>query len=145
MALLLTFALPGFSQNSGPSASDLDRQAIQFERDRQDAFVRGDVEMLDRTTAEDYTTINAAGNISTKPQMMANLRAHKTKVLSVKLTELKGRMYGNTAIVTGLYDDVNIGADGAQKQVHARFTRIFQNEDGAWKAVAYQQTAAPEK
>jgi hypothetical protein len=111
----------------------------QLERDRQDAFVRGDVDALDRETADDYTTINGSGKLSTKPQMMQNLRAAKTKVLSVKLEDLKARIYGNTAVLTGDYRDVNI-REGVRRETHALFMRIFVNTNGHWQAVAYQQT-----
>jgi len=111
----------------------------QLERDRQDAFVRDDIEMLDRTTAEDYTTINGSGKLSTKPQMMQNLRAHRQKVLSVKLDQMKARIYGDTAVLTGEYRDVVL-RDGVQRENHALFTRIFVNRNGNWLAVGYQQT-----
>ena len=121
----------------------VEEEVKQLERDRQDAFVRGDIEALDRTTAADYTTINGSGKLSTKPQMMQNLRQGKTKVLSVELSDLKARIYGNTAVLTGDYRDVNI-RDGVQRETHALFMRIFVKNHGRWEAVAYQQTAVAE-
>jgi len=117
-----------------------EEQIKQLERDRQDAFVRGDVDALERATSDDYTTINATGRLSTKPQMMQNLRQGKTKVLWVKLDSLKARVYGNTAILTGEYRDANV-RDGVERRTHALFTRVFVKSAGQWKAVAYQQTA----
>ena len=121
-----------------------EQQIEQLERDRQDAFVRGDIAALDRETASDYTTINGSGKLSTKPQMMQNLRQGKTKVLSVQLSDLKARVYGNTAVLTGDYRDVNV-RDGVQRETHALFTRVFVKSDGRWQAVAYQQTPVIEK
>jgi hypothetical protein len=112
---------------------------MQLERDRQDAFVRGDIDRLDRDTADDYTTINGTGKLSTKPRMMENLRQAKTKVLSVRLSDLKARIYGETAILTGDYRDVYV-REGVQGQTHALFTRVFVKNKGEWQAVAYQQT-----
>lgn len=80
--------------------------------------------------------------MSTKPRMMANLRAGKTKVESVTLTDLKARVYGDTAILTGRYDDVHV-TDGARGEAHALFTRVFVKTNGRWQAVAYQQTGLP--
>lgn len=128
----------------GPPQSNAEQQIVQMERERQDAFVRGDVLAIDRATAEDYTTINSSGKLSTKSQMMANLRAAKTKILSVKLSDMKARVYGNTAVLTGVYDDIGV-TDGVQKEAHALFTRIFVKGKSGWQAVAYQQTAAPGK
>jgi hypothetical protein len=129
------------SQNNAAPASSADLEAIkQLEQSRQDAFVRNDVAALDRETADDYTTINSEGKVSDKPQMMSSLKAAKRKVLSVKLDNLKARIYGNTAVLTGRYDDVS-EANGVRKEGHALFTRIFVKNNGQWQAVAYQQTA----
>jgi hypothetical protein len=123
-------------------ASDSTEQIKQLERDRQAAFVKNDVAQLERQTADDYTTINASGKLSDKPHMMENLRAEKTRVLSVDLTDLKARIYGNTAILTGRYDDVHVTA-GVRAEAHALFTRVFVKNGDAWQAVAYQQTTVP--
>jgi ketosteroid isomerase-like protein len=130
--------LPGTSRARVRVERDLEIQNL--ERARQEAFVRGDVDALDAQTADDYTTINASGRISTKPQMMANLRAGKTRVVRVDLEEMKVRRFGHTAVLTGVYRDSSI-TDGVSKTVHARFMRIFVKEGGRWRAVAYQQTA----
>jgi hypothetical protein len=131
------------SQGNAPTSSaDLQEQVKQLERDRQDAFVRNDIATLDQSTADDYTTINGSGKIADKAQMMSNLRAGKTKVLSVKLDEMKVRVYGNTAVLTGRYQDASV-KDGVQKEAHALFIRIFVKDNGRWRAVAYQQTSTP--
>jgi ketosteroid isomerase-like protein len=122
-----------------PPGASPEAQIEKLERDRQDAFVRGDIDALDRQTASDYTTINGTGRLSTKPQMMQNLRQGRTKVLSVTLEDLKARVYGDTAVLTGVYRDVNV-RDGERREVHALFTRVFVKRDGRWQAVAYQQT-----
>ena len=129
---------------SAPKPTNDEAAIEQLERDRQAAFVRGDIDALDRDTASDYTTINGVGRLSTKPQMMENLRAGKTKVLSVKLDNLKARIYGDTAVLTGEYRDVNV-RDGVQRETHALFTRVFVKRDGRWQAVAYQQTLVVDK
>ena len=141
VVLIGVLLLTGWLQISiaqNPAADE--EQIKQLERDRQDAFIRNDVNTLDRDTADDYTTINGSGKLSTKPQMMQNLRQAKTKVLSVKLDDLKARIYGDTAVLTGDYRDVNV-REGVQRETHALFTRVFVKKNGHWQAVAYQQTA----
>jgi len=142
-SVLGLFAILGpltlLSLSAAPKPANDEAAIEQLERDRQDAFVRGDIDALDRETASDYSTINGVGKLSTKPQMMQNLRAGKTKVLSVKLDNLKARIYGDTAVLTGDYRDVNV-RDGVQRETHALFTRVFVKNDGRWQAVAYQQT-----
>lgn len=100
--------------------------------------------MLERTTASDYTSINAKGKLSSKPQMMQNLRQAKTKVLSVELENMKVRIYGDTAVLTGDYRDVGV-REGVQQTTHALFMRVFVRKQGRWEAVAYQQTPVVEQ
>ena len=139
VALLTAASVLAFGESSGKSSEET---IMQLERARQDAFVRGDIEEIDRGPDEASSTINSSGRISDKPAMMSNLRAHRTKVLSVKLDELKARVYGDAAVLTGLYSDV-AETDGVKKENHARFTRVFVKRGGKWITVAYQQTAIP--
>jgi uncharacterized protein DUF4440 len=76
--------------------------------------------------------------------MMSNLRKGTTNVESVSLDDLKARVYGDTAVLTGSYGDVSV-TDGVRKESHALFTRVFVKTSGHWQAVAYQQTVAPAK
>ena len=121
----------------------LEEQIKQLERSRQDAFVRGDYARIERETADDYTTINGTGAVSDKPRMMASLASGRTRVLSVALEDLNARVYGDVAVLTGIYRDVNVTA-GVERRVNARFTRVFARKDGSWLAIAYQQTLLPQ-
>ena len=73
-SVLSLFAILGpltlLSLSVAPNPANNEAAIEQLERDRQDAFVRGDIGALDRDTAGDYTTINGVGKLSTKPQMM---------------------------------------------------------------------------
>jgi hypothetical protein len=144
MILASAFLLLALASPSLRVRPDSEGQIKQLERDRQAAFVRNDVAELERETADDYTTINSGGKLADKSQMMANLRAQKTHVLSVTLNDLKARVYGggSVAVLTGRYDDVH-ETNGARSEAHALFTRIFVKRRGVWQAVAYQQTALP--
>ena len=105
--------------------------------------MRGDVEFLDRQTAENYTTINAAGALSARSQFMQSLREGNTTVKSFELADLDARVLGNVAILTGVYRDFSI-SKGRERRVNVRFTRIFMKDGGTWRAVAYQQTPLPQ-
>jgi ketosteroid isomerase-like protein len=120
-------------------ATGSEPQIVALERARQDAFVRGDVAFLDAQTAADYVTVNGAGAISTKPEMMRSLRAGTTTVASFELADLKARVYGDVAVLTGIYRDES-RVNGRARRVNVRFTRVFANERGVWRAVSYQQT-----
>jgi hypothetical protein len=140
LTLILALTIAGCAMTSNRATAE--EEIRQLERARQDAFVRNDIDLLDQATATDYTTINGSGKLSTKPQMMQNLRQGRNKVLSVELTDMKARIYGNTAVLTGDYRDVHV-RDGVQSETHALFTRVFVKSHGKWESVAYQQTVVP--
>jgi ketosteroid isomerase-like protein len=131
-AIVTCVLVPALGQSS-------EEQIKQLERDRQQAFIRGDIARIEQETADDYVTINGSGAISDKPRMMTSLASGRTKVLSVSLEDLKARVYGDVAVLTGIYRDVNV-TQGAEKHVNARFTRVFVRQRGKWLAVSYQQT-----
>src|SRR3984885_9837684 len=142
VALALTFLFLLVTRISTTAQSDsanLEEQIKQLERDRQNSFVHNDISALDRDTADDYTTIGSSGKLSDKPQMMKNLRAAHTKILSMDLDDMKARVYGDTAVLTGRAREVSV-TDGQQKDEHVLFMRIFVKTNGHWQAVAYEQT-----
>ena len=120
--------------------NDALQRVMQAERDRQAAFVRNDIAALDRGTADDYTTIGGGGTISTKAQMMDHLRAGTTKVVSNSLDSLRARIYGQTAVLTGVLREIS-ETGNQRKDERFFFTRVFVHSRGRWLAVAYQQTA----
>jgi hypothetical protein len=143
-ALAIAFLLTNCASMSARSGEpgSLEDHIKTLERERQEAFVRGDIEFLDRQTAESYTTINAAGSLSTKSQFMQNLRAGTTKVKSFELSQMNARVFGNVAVLDGIYRDFST-VSGHDRRVNVRFTRISVNDGGTWRAVAYQQTPLP--
>jgi len=114
----------------------------QMERDRQDAFIKGDADAIDRATADSYVTVSATGTVADKIRMMANIRSGRTKVLSVTLEDLSARVYGDVAVLTGIYRDTHV-TSGEQGEANSRFIRVFARGADGWEAVAYQQTALP--
>ena len=140
LALLLTHCASVVTRPAEPSA--IEDQIKTLERERQDAFLRGDIDFLDRQTSENYTTINGSGALSTRTQFMQNLRDGITVVKSYELSDLQARVFGNVAVLTGIYRDFS-SVRGQDRQVNVRFTRIFVNERGTWRAAAYQQTPLP--
>jgi len=114
----------------------------QMERVRQDAFVRGDADAIERATADSYVTVSATGTVADKVRMMTNIRLGRTTVLSVTLEDLAARVYGEVAVLTGIYRDTHV-TNGEPGEANSRFIRVFARGADGWKAVAYQQTALP--
>ena len=55
---------------------------------------------------------------------------------------MKIRVYGNTAVVTGM-QHIDVTVKGADQTVHLRYLHVWVKESYAWKLVARQATNLP--
>ena len=59
---------------------------------------------LEKQTSNDYTLINLYGQVLDKSQMVNAFKTGQTKLTSNELSDMKVRVYGNTAVITGKAD-----------------------------------------
>jgi ketosteroid isomerase-like protein len=135
MATLFVFAV----LLASASAQDAAEQLKKLETDRAAAVVKGDVAMLDKHTSDDYVLITMNGKMSDKTQMLDAFKSGQSKLTSDELSDIKVRVYGNAAVVTGKADvKGTLGGQDATGQV--LFTRVYVKKGGRWESVSYQQT-----
>ncbi len=99
------------------------------------------VDFFEQTLADDYVYTAPDGSYFTKSQVL-----NKTKKLpegitgiSLNLEDVKARIYGLTAVVTGMaVQKIRIkDKEGIGKY---RYTRIYRKQNGGWHAVVMQAT-----
>ncbi len=123
------------------SAQSVEDQIKKMEIDRAAAVVKGDVATLDKETADDYTLITAAGQMSDKAKMLSGFKSGASKLSVDTVSDMKVHVYGDTAIVTGKADAKGtLGGKDVTGQM--LFTRVYVKKGGHWMAVALQQTRA---
>ena len=138
-SLVLAAALSSVTLLGSVWAEDVKEQLKKLETDRAAAIVKGDVATLEKQTSDDYTLINMNGQMSDKSQMVNNFKTGQTKLTSDELSDMKVRVYGNTAVITGKADvKGTLGGNDATGQI--MFTRVYVKKGGQWQAVAFQQT-----
>jgi uncharacterized protein (TIGR02246 family) len=129
--LVLTFA---FAQSA------VEKQILALEDARNKAIVNGDAKALDELTSDDYTFINLRGGVQLKPEIIKGFASRAYHYESRDIAELKVRVYGDAAVVTGR--STQKGAeDGRDNSGDYRFTRVYVKQHGRWQTVAYQATA----
>ena len=103
-----------------------------MERNWREAWVRGDAEALDRIHADDYLVINYLGQVNTKAQVMADVRAGAFKYKSMEHKDVVMRVYDNVVIVNAR--TVNKG-HRQERDVGGEFsyTRVYSE---AWRPMA---------
>jgi hypothetical protein len=132
-------ALTAAPAHAQATASSVEEQIKKMERDRAAAVVKGDVAMLEGLTSDDYVFINASGQVSDKATTMNNLKTGVIKLTANEVSDLKVRLYGDTAVVTGK-STARGTISGRELKGPVMFTRVLVKMNGKWKSVAFQQT-----
>ena len=111
-------------------------QAIrQIDNERIQAQVHADATALDRIYADDFIGVGPSGTVRTKPQVIADFTSASLKFQSITTDEVQVRVYGNTAVETGL--STMAGQDkGKDVPRDTRFTRVWIKQQGRWRLVA---------
>ena len=124
--------------------SSIEQTLLQLENDWSQADLHKDAAALNRILAEDWIGIDFEGTVLTKTQALKGIVSDAASLESTVLRNMKVRIYGDTAIVTG--------TDTEQGEYHGKdssggyvWTDVFVRRNGRWQAVSSQSTklAAP--
>jgi len=69
--------------------------------DWMDAEVKADMAFIDRLLAEDWVVTDPVGAVWTKAQFLAGRKSGEGVVISFVLDNMKARVYGDAAVLTG--------------------------------------------
>jgi uncharacterized protein (TIGR02246 family) len=143
-ATVLCFALAHVATQkpvSGAEAEDSSGDEIkQLEQERNQALLRGDAAALARMTSDDYTFINQRGELRTKAEIVSGFKSGTYKYEARQISDLRVRVYGNTAIVTGRATQKGV-ENTKDYSGENRFTRVYVKQEGRWVSVALQVTS----
>ena len=107
----------------------------QLDRQRIQAQIGADAAALDRLYAEDFIGIGPSGTVRTKAQVIADFTSGGLRFQSITTDEVRWRVYGDTAVETGL--STMIGQDrGKAVPRDNRFTRVWVKRQHRWQLVA---------
>jgi ketosteroid isomerase-like protein len=132
-------ATPAPAQTS-PATNAADEQAVlQLEHDWCEAFRTGNADAVARIEDDDYVLTTSRAELSTKADDIAEIRAHTIEYSKYENREQQVRLYGDTAVVTGVADLEGISGDKPFR-MNLRFTDTLLRRGAQWKAVAAQLT-----
>jgi ketosteroid isomerase-like protein len=125
-------------------ASSSEQELIDIETAWSKAIVAQDAAALSKILSPDWHVQNE--NVGWSDRAAAFKRLPDEKVTSMTNRDVHVRITGDTAIVQGMDDEVDVVKGKPTKMVYS-WTDIFQKQDGHWMAVASQDTpmAPPEK
>jgi uncharacterized protein (TIGR02246 family) len=102
------------------------------------ALIAGDIAELSRIFADDYVQYDDSGKLSTKSDVIENLRSGKILFVSMVSTGRRIRLLrDDVAIVHGSEDDV-VEQDGRRFAVRYVYMDVAIKRDGEWQIVGSQ-------
>jgi ketosteroid isomerase-like protein len=134
---IAAFAIPAIGKKSG-TATDTDATATitTMENASVTADRAGDSSFVEKNYADNFSGGSSWGNWETKQSILADMKdAKNNKTNSEEISDLKVRLYGDTAIATykSTYDSMYHGEHRARTILS---TDTFARQDGSWKQVA---------
>jgi len=109
---------------------------IRLENNWNDAIVKHDWAFFDQILAEDYISTNFDGSVGTKADFLEFLKSGESVMASSIVNDMKVRIYGDAAVVTGRFTTVRELYQGKNLSGRYRFTDTWVKRAGQWQCVA---------
>ena len=100
-----------------------------------ESYKERSIDILSSLLAEDFVITIEDGSIYSKAGYISHSADGSTKVQVAELSDLKVRMHGDTAIVTGAYHEKG-ESNGKPYEYHDRLTDVWMKAGGKWQVVA---------
>lgn len=137
VAAILAAASPAFGQ--AEKNEDAERALTKLGNDTAVAYTKADTAFFDRVLADEWTIIDPMGEVSNKERQIRELKDGTFVVKSMDNKELKVRIYGDAAVVTGC-SEVKAKYKGNDFSSTDRWTDVYVKRDGKWRCVSTQVT-----
>ena len=123
--------------------SKVEQELMQMERDWSMAFLKHDVAAAARILADDYIGIDGRGIMTTKAEELEEAKAPAADapmpervILEETISDMKVRVYGDTAVVTGISNE-KISFKGKESFIRYRRTTVYVKRQGRWQCVSF--------
>jgi ketosteroid isomerase-like protein len=100
-----------------------------------DCYKHRQVEVFAAVLDEDFVITFEDGSTYSKTGYLSYSASSSTHIEVAEISEMRVRMHGDTAIVTGIYHEKGIDSQRTY-DYHDRFTDVWMKESGKWRLVA---------
>ena len=100
-----------------------------------DCYKNRQVEVFAAVLDEDFVITFEDGSTYSKTGYLSYSASSSTRVESAEIPEMKIRMHGDTAVVTGVYHEKGVDNQRAY-DYRDRFTDVWMKKSGKWRLVA---------
>jgi hypothetical protein len=124
------------------SQTSAESVVAEIETQRFAAFVSKDYTYLDKVLADDLFYCHSNALIDTKSSLIQSLKDGKLTYQEMTPEEIKVRIYGKTAVITGLCA-AKVLSNGQQINTKFRFTDVYVKNKVGWQMVSWQSLRLP--
>jgi ketosteroid isomerase-like protein len=128
---------------SGGANSKTDEEVLKVNAECNAAELRGDVTAMDACETDDFTHTHASGQVEHKAEYLKGVGSGAHKFLTLDLSDLHVRSYGDSAIVEG---HIHLRADNSGKiaDVNNELMTVWVKEKGKWREAAWFAVGLPQ-
>ena len=138
--LLFIMMLAVVSFTPALAQSDAEREVLKLTKEYQGGIGRRDASVHERLFADDYTYTPGNGKFMGREEHMQFTKSGALVVESLRSEDVRARVYGDTAVVTGLWITTGRRDAKESKERRIRYILVYVRKAGRWQIVAEQRT-----
>ena len=136
LLLSLSFAICAFNPSTAQTKADpTTAKVTALEAKWNDAYKRNDAAGMTALLSDDFIITVEDGNTFSKSGYLAHTVDSELKVQISEMTDLRVRVHGNIAIVTGAYHEKG-ASKGRLYESRDRFTDVWTKTPTGWQVIA---------
>jgi ketosteroid isomerase-like protein len=140
--LAIAFAVFAVGLSFSQTTKDSDTQQLQqLEQVWNQAHVNGDADALDKLWADDLEVDVPRMAVMSKTGALGFARSGRMKFLHYVTSDLRIRVYGDTAVVSGRMQRTRT-INGKEVSDDWRFTKVYIKGTGQWRVVSFHASEA---
>lgn len=116
---------------------------IDLDRKRMTAMAQKDTAALKTMLCKGLVYTHSSGRQDTKESLIGGIESGSTVYTSVEPSEVQAQDLGNAVVLTGVAA-IGVNSAGKPNSFRARFTDVWENQNGTWRMIAWQSTKIPE-
>jgi hypothetical protein len=141
-AWTFTISLVAAAPIPAQSKRDVDVKELEhLETVWNEAHERGNSNALEALWADDLEVIVPKMPVMTKADVLGFARSGRMKFLHYETSDLRVRVYGNAAVVTGRLQRTR-SLNGNEISDDWRFTKTYVRQSGKWRVVSFHASEA---
>lgn len=133
---ILSFAIAVAALTAG-AQTKAEREVRKANEDFDRAIISRNADALERLLADEVIMTLPNGKVVDKAAQLRSLRTDPVVFEFGRSDDVRVKMYGKTAVVTGRFTG-RIKWDGKDESFVERYTAVFVKRDGRWQMVAEQ-------